>query len=204
MSVTPGWDSIAAHLASAYPGQEPKHWGTIIRYADGGPDPLDGISAYRVADPPHWHWVGMGMSELGTKRSENKDVSGWGFEFSFRLKRGAGEDTPPEWPVGFLQKLAMYVYNTRNPFAHEHYIRMGGPISPDEKSVLTALVFTVDTVLKHLDTPNGRVDFLTIIGITADEHQYADTAGPEKLLQLLLAKNPLGVTDLRRRSLLTP
>jgi hypothetical protein len=79
---------------------------------------------------------------------------------------------------------------------------MGGPIAPGKDSAVTALLFTVDPVLKQLDTPNGRVDFLTAIGITADEHQYADTAGPEKLLRLVLANNALGVTDLRRRSLL--
>src|SRR5262245_255913 len=80
MSVTPGWDAIDKHLQKIYPGPEPKHWGTIMRYSDGGPDPLDGISAYRVDDPPHWHWVGFGLTELGPKQSKDKAVSGWGFE----------------------------------------------------------------------------------------------------------------------------
>lgn len=202
MSETPGWDAIEAHLKSIYPGQQPKHWGTVMRYAEGGPDPLDGISAYRVADPPHWHWLGFGMSELGAKQSENKPVSGWGFEFSFRLKRPARQTTPSEWPIAFLQKLARYVCNTGNPFGPEHYIRMGGPIAPGEDTALTALVFTTDPVLRRIQTPNGRVEFLTIIGITDDELAHADGEGPEELLRLLLAADPLGVTDLQRGSVL--
>jgi hypothetical protein len=200
MSETPGWNAIEAHLKSVYPGQEPKHWGTVMRYAEGGPDPLDGISAYRVADPPHWHWIGFGMSELGKKQSKNKAVSGWGFEFSLRLQRPARQATPPEWPIVFLQKLARYVYNTSNPFEHEHYIAMGGPIAPGEDTELTALLFATDLVLKRIDTPNGRVEFLTAIGITDADREYAASEGPEKLLRLLLAANPLGVTDLRRGS----
>jgi hypothetical protein len=32
------------------------------------------------------HYITFGMSELYKKESENKDISGWGFEFSFKLK----------------------------------------------------------------------------------------------------------------------
>src|SRR5262245_61856536 len=74
MSATAGWDAISAHLAAAYPGQEPRHWGTIMRASAGGRNPLDGISAYRADGPPHWHWVGLGLSELGEKRSDDREV----------------------------------------------------------------------------------------------------------------------------------
>ena len=202
MSITPGWDAIEKKLADAYGVQQPSHWGTIMRYGDGGPDPLDGISAYRGESPPHWHYVTFGLSELGEKRSPDKELSGWGFELSFRLKRCQGENAPPEWPLPLLQKLARYVYNTKMPFDHEHYIRWGGPITKEEQTALEAMVFTLDPVLGEISTPNGRVKFLDAIAITADEHQFADEQGPEKLLARLLPQNPLGVIDLERGSIL--
>lgn len=168
------------------------------RYAEGGPDPLDGISAYRAEEPSHWHFVTFGFSELNEKKSPNKDVSGWGFELSFRLLRSDTELTPPEWPVPFLQKLARYVFNTKSPFDDEHYIRMGGPITKDQPTKLEALVFTIDPQLGEIKTPNGRVKFLTPIGITAEEHASADQDGPGQLLKRLLKSNRYGVVDLKR------
>ena len=57
---TPGWDAIDVALEQLYPDQEPRHWGTVIKYMLGGPDPLDGISAYLHEDGNggrHWHYV---------------------------------------------------------------------------------------------------------------------------------------------------
>jgi suppressor of fused len=202
MSITQGSEAIQAKLATAYGPQEPKHWGTIMRYTEGGPDPLDGISAYRGENPPHWHYVTFGFSELDEKRSKDKEVSGWGFELSFRLKRRRGEKSPPEWPLPVLQKLARYVFNTKTPFDHEHYIRWGGPITKLEQTRLEALVFAVDPLLGEISTPNGRVRFLDAIAITADEHDFAAEQGPEKLLARLLPQNPLGIIDIERGSIL--
>lgn len=48
---TRGWDAISAVFDAAYPGQEPQHWGTLIPFSMGGPDPLTGVSAYRATSP---------------------------------------------------------------------------------------------------------------------------------------------------------
>ena len=89
-SRAPGWDAIDEALAGAYGDQEPKHYGTIIKYSLGGPDPLDGVSVYEHAGPPaHWHYVSYGLSELYQKESEDLELSGWGIELTFRLVRGA-------------------------------------------------------------------------------------------------------------------
>ncbi len=202
MSNTQGWEAIHARLAAAYHGQEPKHWGTVMRWADGGPDPLDGISAYAGENPSHWHYITFGFSELGEKVSPDKEVSGWGFELSFRLKRQDGETSPPEWPLPVLQNLARYVFNHKLPFDAEHYIRWGGPITRLEQTRLEAIVFAVDPLLGEIQTPNGKVKFLEAIAITADEHDFAADQGPEHLLARLLTPNPLGVTDLNRSSIL--
>jgi hypothetical protein len=196
-----GIDAIAEKLAAVYGPQEPKHWGTVMRYSDGGPDPLDGISAFRAENPPHWHFVTFGFSELHDKRSSDKEVSGWGFELSFRVKRRREKESPPEWPLPLLQKLARYVFNTKTPFDHEHYIRWGGPITSLEATKLEALIFAIDPLLGDIDTPNGRLRFLNAIAITAKEHEFAAREGPEKLLPRVLAQNPLGVIDIKRGSI---
>jgi hypothetical protein len=202
MSETQGWAAIQAALARLYGGQEPFHYGTLKRYAEGGPDPLDGISVYRADAPDHWHFISFGFSELYDKVSRDPAVSGWGFELSFRLSRPAGETSPPQWALVFLQNLARYVFNTGCPFDHEHYIRWGGPITSAVPTSLEALVFFTDPVLPTLRTTNGSVRFFVPIGITADEHQFAAEKGPEALLPLLLSDNLWGVVHLERQSVL--
>ena len=40
----PGWEAIDAEFDRLYPDQpNPRHYGTLIKYMFGGPDPLDGI-----------------------------------------------------------------------------------------------------------------------------------------------------------------
>jgi hypothetical protein len=202
MSEAQGWEAIQAALARLYGGQEPSHYGTVMRYSEGGPDPLDGISAYRAGPPDHWHFITFGFSELYGKTGRDPAVSGWGFELSFRLARPAGEESPPPWALVFLQHLARYVFNTRCPFDHEHYIRWGGPITKAVHTRLEGLVFFTDPALGTLATPNGTVRFLVAFGITADEHRFAAENGPEALLPLLLTDNPLGVVRMDRRSVL--
>src|SRR5687767_4519289 len=109
---TPGWHAIGEALSGVYHDVEPLHYGTVIKWRLGGPDPLDGISVYRR--PDHWHFVSFGMSELYEKESDVADQSGWGFEFTFRL--AGGGDKPPMWAVNFLQNLARYVFTSGNPF----------------------------------------------------------------------------------------
>ena len=38
---TQGWDAITGALESLYGKQEPLHWGTLMNFHLGGPDPLD-------------------------------------------------------------------------------------------------------------------------------------------------------------------
>lgn len=64
----PGWDAIDDALLKLYGEQEPKHYGALIPYALGGPDPLNGISAYVSNTPmPHWHMVTYGLASCMIK-----------------------------------------------------------------------------------------------------------------------------------------
>src|SRR5207247_650469 len=102
--------------------QDPMHYGPVQKYAEGGNDPLDGVSVYKNLDPPHWHYITFGLSELYEKESDIPDVSGFGFELTFRLACKPEADSPPIWAVKFLQSLAKYVVNRRRGFDVGHYI----------------------------------------------------------------------------------
>jgi hypothetical protein len=201
MSQLAGWEAIQAAVQRLYGSQEPYHYGTVMRYSEGGPDPLDGISVYRGQSPDYWHYISFGFSELDARKSDRQAESGWGFELSFRLGR-QNEKAPPAWVLGFLQQLARYVYNTQSPFDESHYIQWGGTITGDEHTNLVALIFSLDPILTTLDTPNGTVKFLRPIGLTSCEYHFADKNGSDELLARLLSSNPLGIVDLRRQSVL--
>jgi hypothetical protein len=204
--LTQGWKAIEAAITPLYPGQEPAHFGTIIRFSMGGNDPLDGISAYRATKPqPHWHFVTFGMSELYEKESENKEVSGWGFEFTFRLARDASEPAdaqPPMWALNFLQNLARYVFETGNVFEPGHHMDLNGPIALEQETAITATLFARDPQLRPITTPNGKMQFVQILGITADELQAARAWDTTKFLSVMASVDPMLITDLDRKSIL--
>jgi len=74
---SPGWDAITRAAEQHYGDQEPRHWGTLIKWALGGPDPLDGVSCWEAVD--HWHYVSYGLSELYEKSSSIAEESGFGW-----------------------------------------------------------------------------------------------------------------------------
>ncbi|MFC4912469.1 suppressor of fused domain protein [Actinomadura gamaensis] len=204
MDESPGWTAIDRALQPLYGDTEPRHWGTIVAYRLGGPDPLDGVSAYVRDD--HWHYVSYGMSELYGKESENPDESGWGFEFTFRLARAPGEDEaePPVWPVNLMQNLARYVFSSGNWFAPGHHMNANGPIAADrDDCTLSALMFAEDPELGTIGTPHGRLQFLQLVGLTPDEYEAARTWNSASLTELLASRLPLLVSDINRPSLLS-
>ena len=89
-----GWDAITEECERKYKGQNPQHFGTLIKWNFGGNDPLDGISVYDGGD--YFHFVTYGLSELYEKESENKDISGYGMEFTFKLKKDNYENEEDE------------------------------------------------------------------------------------------------------------
>ena len=200
---TVGWRAIDAALRPMYGDHEPRHYGTLISYALGGPDPIDGVSAYwRDAPTPHWHYVTYGFSELYDKQTDDPDVSGYGFELTFRLAADARTPEPPIWPMNLLQNLARYVFSTGNAFAAGDHMNARGPIHADDASTrLTSLGFARDPELPPADTPHGRVEFLQVVGITDDEERAMRAWDGEKLLDLASRHLPLLVTDLARPSL---
>lgn len=198
---SPGWGAIDAACERVHPGVEPMHWGTIVRWRLGGNDPLDGMSAYPVDDPPHWHYVGYGLTELYEKESDNPDESGWGFELTFRLARSPGESAPI-WPASLLQNLARYVFTSGNWFEPGHHIDLNGPVCAGDPTRLTGLVMAEDPELGAIDTPNGRMVFVQCVAVTADELEAVRQWDAAKFLDAMARRDPLFVTDLERGSFL--
>ncbi|MFD3270658.1 suppressor of fused domain protein [Paenibacillus dendritiformis] len=198
----PGWDAIDAKLKELYGDTEPLHYGTVLPFMLGGEDPLDGISVYAQTEPvPHWHYVTYGFSELYEKEGDDPDISGYGFELTMRLKR-EGEEEPPAWPMNMLQNLGRYVFRSGNVFAAGHYLDANGPIALDSDTELRALFFIRDSQLGEMDTPNGSVEFLQVAGITLDELDMMKSWRSSGFLPMMEEVLPLGITDLKRTSVL--
>jgi len=199
----PGWDAISAAMDGLYPGREPRHYGTIISRRLGGPDPLDGLSAWKRSEPvPHWHIVTYGFSELYEKESEDPALSGYGFELTFRPTCDPGEEEPPMWALNMLQNLARYVFETGNVFRDGDWMPANGPIARDTDTALTSLAFAADPEVAAIRAPFGEVRFLQVVGLTADEERAARAWKTARLLDALRPRLPLLVTDLSRGSLL--
>ncbi|KAB2374581.1 suppressor of fused domain protein [Actinomadura montaniterrae] len=204
MDESPGWDAIDAALRPLYGDVEPYHLGTVVKWALGGPDPLDGISVYARTEPvPHWHFISYGMSELYSKESGDPDESGWGFEFTFRLARDPAEGEPPVWAANLLQNLGRYVFSSGNWFEPGHHMNVNGPIAADrEDSDIRAVAFVTDPELGEIGTPHGRVRFLQVVGLASEEYEAVRQWDATSFLRAVEPHLPLFVTDIDRRSLL--
>ena len=202
-SEAPGWEAIDAALDAIYDDVEPLHWGNTVPWEIGGADPLRGISAYRNQDGrPHLHYVTFGFSELFAKESKDLAVSGYGFELTFRLACKAKQE-PPEWVLDFLQNLARYVFETGNAFGVGHTLPFNGPICVGTPTQIRAGLFVQDRALKPIQTPNGRVEFLQLVGLTEDELAAIECWSATGFAKLIAEKNSLFLTDLNRPSLLS-
>jgi suppressor of fused len=200
---TPGWDAIDRALAPLYRDVTPRHFGTLIRHRLGGPDPLDGISAY-PRDTPflHWHFVTYGFTEL-YGLEEDSGGNGFGFELTFRLARQGNEAEPPMWALSFLQNLARYVFESGNRFKAGDHLNCNSPLSLDQPTDLRAVLFAKDTELGPIEAEHGSAEFLQVVGITLDELTAVQAWNGARFTELMRMRIPLLGTDLARRSILS-
>jgi suppressor of fused-like protein len=188
----PGWDAIDAALAKLYPRVKPFHVAPGSGpYLGGG---VQGISAYPAEG--HWHLVTYGLSELYVKESSDLEESGFGYELTFRIPRREQQDRPPDWPFTLLEKVAV-TQREGIDYSAGSRLHVGGPID-GEKSRLTVLAFTVDSELEQIETPNGRVEFLQLVGITEEEAELMKRSTTADSLAAMAQENPRLITDPRR------
>ena len=76
------------------------------------------------------------------------------------------------------------------------------PIRLDTDTKLVGVAFAPDPLLGGIDTPNGRVEFLQMVGITQRELDWLrkdpTTQRVERLINMMCKDNPLLITDLNR------
>lgn len=198
----PGWNAIDAACETLYPKEKnPIHVAPALSPVFSGEGLIYGISAYKAAKPNHWHFVTYGFSELYAKESDDPAVSGWGFELTFRLTRDR-EKQPPNWAFNFLMNLGSYVRRSGNPFGSGHAMDINGPIAYGTDTAIRAIAFTRDPQLGTIDTPNGRVEFLQVVGLTLDEHDACGNWHTGGVLEAMQEIHPQLITDLARRSIL--
>jgi suppressor of fused len=191
----PGWDAIAAACAAAHPGLKEHHLGTVIKYALGGPDPLDGVSVFVCRD--HWHFVSFGLSDL-YRKTDDGDTSGWGFELTFRLRHDGSADIdeqqPPMWPVVMMQSLARYVMGSGAILWVGDHIDASNVLD-EEDSAYRAIAIVLDPELGEIDSPHGPLEFRQIVLISEDELEACKVWNSGGLLSVLAESNPLWISD---------
>lgn len=187
----PGWDAIEqAVRENVESAGEPLHWSTGVL---PGQDGIYGVSAYRL--PGTWFLVTFGLSELYSKESENADVSGWGFELTMRLPRSGTDGEPPSWALALLARLGAYVFTNASPFGAGHRLDPGGPITGSAGTRLSAVAFTEDRQVPAVNTANGSLQFLQVVGITDDELVEMQETSTAQVLRRLTLQSPDLVTD---------
>ena len=167
-----GWDAITNLCDKIYPNQEnPKHYGTLISWKLGGNDPLKGISIYDSGD--YWHFITYGLSELYEKESAIKDVSGYGMELTFKLKKDNYENEENEIKCicGILQSIARITFTKGEVFNSYEYLYTGQTegIDYNRKSNITGFITVPDDKFHEINTQNGKVNFVEFIGVTDNE-----------------------------------
>jgi len=202
---SPGWAAIDSRLKEVYGEAEPRHWGTIIKHMLGGPDPLDGISAYECdgGGVAHLHFVTYGYTSLYyDEEAVGGDFSRFGFEMTFRLASAVPPQEEPLWVCNLLQNLARYVFESGKWFEPFQWIPANGPIRADYETDIVGLAFLSDPALEPVASPHGRVEFIQAFGITQSELDTLKedrTRTAEALVAHHREANPLLVTDLMRR-----
>lgn len=195
-----GWKAIEAEFERVYPGQtNPKHYGTLVKWVFGGNDPLDGISIYDGGD--YWHFVSFGQTEIYEKESDDKDISGYGYELTFKLKKYQYEDEEGELKCicGILQMIARLTFTKGEVFRPFEYIYTGQTTGIDalQKSNLTGFICVPDSTVNTIQTPNGQVEFLELIGMTDAELK---TLSDHQSVENIYKKLGSDITDYHRES----
>ena len=122
-----------------------------------------------------WHFVGYGLSDLYGRQGDDPDYSGFGVEYTLRLKKaGLGDAESEERELkcvcALLQTLARLAYRGEvfQPFECLYTGQKEG-IDAERKSNITGCITVPDTRVPGLDTPDGHVDFVLFIGMTDAE-----------------------------------
>jgi hypothetical protein len=199
-----GWDAITRAFEQVYPGQtDPAHRAPLIhrmhdlsKYAAA----FDGVSAYDAGD--HWHLVTFGLSELYDKEGEDPEISGFGYELTFKLPKVS--EQPPPWAFAFLDGIGRAVWDGQ-VFAPGHTIKTG-PLDGHPTTVENALLVLSDPSFPApICSANGKLELLLLLGVdnaVRERVLAAHAAAPDSdwyapIVAELRESNPALVTPIR-------
>ncbi|MGW1676089.1 suppressor of fused domain protein [Saccharopolyspora sp. NPDC002376] len=206
--------AIVAALETLVPGEQPLRWSTGAAMGTG----VQEISAHRADGC--WLLITWGFSDLdgvldsGPMMPAPDDgpqtdgipepllgldlrSSGLGFELTMRVPREDDDELPPGWALQTLVSLGEYVFDEGRPFADGHRMGVAGALGPDS-SRITALAFITDPQLGAIDTTNGRVEFVTAVGVTRDELVEAKETSNDLVLARFNDEHGVPITDVTR------
>jgi len=138
--------------------------------------------------------VKYGLTDVYDREEEKDEWSGFGFEMTLKLKKTSKMNDPEieenelKNISGVLQDLGQYVFETNEIFQPNQYIYSQQTKGFDyaQKSKLTGFAIAMDEA-GTIDTPNGKVEFLCIVGLTDKELRsiYDKKHKTEEILKLL-------------------
>jgi suppressor of fused-like protein len=201
----PGWDAIDRFVGHHFGGQTPHQFTSRTPYDLDSQSPLPAVTVWATRAPVGWMYVTYGLSELFEKTSDDPAVSGFGFELSFRIPAGPGEQAPPTWPLRLLQALGHHALSEGGGFDSGHVLNLGAPLVAEDSDgprdcALTGLICLPDPLLGKINTVHGSLLFLRLFGVTADEIESLAELELGHLVACLAELSPLAITDPTRGS----
>ena len=152
-----------------------------------------------------WLYVSSGLSNPWDANSP-AIASGLGREFIIEAP------TRADWPIVRLQHVIAFEllldagrYAAHQPLGRFDRLPLRGPITSEHDSRLQYLFVTPGFRSKHIiQLESGQVELLTLVGITAEEAEFAREHGGELLLATLRRFGASPVTDPSRQSVVLP
>lgn len=197
--MAPGWAALEEALAALH-GRPPTYFTPSEEDLDDEAQ-VESVACFFLEQPsPHWHLVSCGLSELYDKQFIRPEVSGFGFELTMRVPGNPEE--PPAWPMQLMRNLGRYVAATRRAFSEGEHMNAHAPLALDEPCTLTAVCFLEDPELRPIQTPNGSVMFLQVLGLTDDELEAVMDGDAQDFIALVAQHNPRFLCEANRPSYL--
>ena len=195
----PGWEAIDEALARVYGLQKPKHLANggvrWIHDLSGRANPLDGVHVFDAET--NWHYVGLGLTELYGKESNRPDVSGLGYELTFRLGKRENETLPPVWPVDLMNGLGRPAMLGKVVLDVGDTIKTGPLAAEGDGQKYVGVLVAEDPSLPGIDTPHGRMKFLQLVPVDAQTLARAQDGNAAAVLAELALQDPDLVFRLR-------
>ena len=101
---------------------------------------------------------------------------------------------------GILQMVARLVFRNGEVFNPDEFIYTGQTTGIDafQKSNLTGFILIKDPTVESIDTPNGKVDFLELVGMTDAELKTLSSIATVRDIYAELGSD---ITDYHRQSI---